>query len=380
MSAWLIGSSLHTTLGFGVEAHQRALRGALVPPERVTIPSSFGPQTVGRYSLSATARDAESRFREVLDRNVDSALQDADLSAEELRDAAVFVGSSSLDMCVHEARYRRELERDPDAVAIRGGSLGGVAAYVLERAGARGPDFTFSTGCTSSANALASATSMIECGAIRSAIVVGVELHNDITALGFRGLQLLTDEVMRPFDRERRGLALGEACAIAVLSKAPRRTARWRVLGGANACDAYNMSTSNPDGLSIAAVMQDALAAAGVTSQQIAAIKVHGAASLRSDEAEVAGLARVFERLPPLCALKPWLGHTFGACGLAELLLFIASLDDGALPATPGVCAIESDLGVTLNQARSAPGDGEFLLNYFGFGGSNTSLVLSRRS
>lgn len=377
MSAWLISSSLHTTLGFGAQAHQRALRGALRPPDPVTIASAFGPQTIGRYTLADGSAAIETRLYEVIEHNVASALHDSGLSSQEIREAALFVGTSSADMSVLEARYRRALTERTDAVALCGASLGDIAAQVLERFGVRGPDFTFSTGCTSSANALLSASTMLDRGLARHAIVIGVELHNDVTALGFRGLQLLTDEVMRPFDRERKGLAPGEACAVAVLGAQRERDARWRVLGGANMCDAFNMSSANPDGSTIAHVMREALASSSCSPAQIAAVKVHGAASPRSDEAEVAGLRRIFDDTPTLCALKPWIGHAFGACGLAELLLFSTAVDDGALPATPGVCAGDSDLDVTLNQERIAPDEGAFLMNYFGFGGSNTSLVVS---
>src|SRR5262249_58492817 len=93
--------------------------------------------------------------------------------------------------------------------------------------------------------------------------------------------------------------------------------------------------------------------------------------------AEAAGLRLVFDDLPRFCALKPFMAHTFGACGLIELVLFCGLAERGYFPAAPGICAEPSELGIRLAQRPEAMGPGVFLLDYFGFGGNNTSLVIS---
>jgi 3-oxoacyl-[acyl-carrier-protein] synthase-1 len=85
-----------------------------------------------------------------------------------------------------------------------------------------------------------------------------------------------------------------------------------------------------------------------------------------------------FKTMPPICALKPFIGHTLGACGLTELILFYRAIEHGFLVATPGIGADPAALGVVLNQTERSMTDGHFMLNSFGFGGSNTSLVISR--
>ena len=212
---------------------------------------------------------------------------------------------------------------------------------------------------------------------ISHALVVGVELFNVVTAMGFRGLQLLAGGVMKPFDRARDGLVLGEACSALVLGPEPHGTGTFHLRGGATLCDTHSMSAANPDGSTVAAVMSQALTAAQLVPQQMSAIKIHGTASMLSDEAEVAGMRRLFADLPPLCAVKPFIGHSLGACGLTELVLFCAAVEQGFLIGTPGICAGDSDLGVTLNQQPRPLAPGHFMLNYFGFGGSNTSLITS---
>ena len=207
--------------------------------------------------------------------------------------------------------------------------------------------------------------------------MLGVELFNLITALGFQSLGLLAPDGMRPFDARRAGIVLGEGCSALVLGAEGSDRSRFRVLGGANRCDTFGVSAANPDGSSIAAVMTAALAAAGLVADNIDAVKTHGTASMLNDEGEAAGLKRTFAQSPRLCALKPFIGHTFGAAGLNEVLLFCAAAEAGFLPGTPGISAEPSDLGLTLNQHPAPLKPGRFMLNYFGFGGNNTSLILA---
>jgi 3-oxoacyl-[acyl-carrier-protein] synthase I len=217
---------------------------------------------------------------------------------------------------------------------------------------------------------------MVRTGRLRHAIIVGVEMFNAVTALGFSGLQLITREVMRPFDRKRAGLVPGEGCAAVIISAEPNGSG-WTFAGGANLCDTHSISATNPDGSAIADVIHQALRASDLAVDQIAALKAHGTASLLNDEGESLGLHRVFTKAPRLCALKPYIGHTFGACGIVELALFCGAVGRGSLPATPGISAGDSDLQVTLNQERTGQSPGKFMLNYFGFGGSNTSLIIA---
>jgi 3-oxoacyl-[acyl-carrier-protein] synthase I len=378
---YFIGAGIHTVLGRGVDSHVQALRQAPSAPQNVPVEFARQSTTVPYQLLAGAAQlDAEQRLYRALEAVIADALEAAQLDHRQRRAAGLFVGSSSFDISASEILYRGELRSGAAALALRSCSIGNMAAQLCRRFGLRGPDYSFNTACTASANALLYADAMIRSDRLQHAVVVGVELFNAITALGFDGLELLTREVMKPFDRARAGLALGEGCAALVLSAQPRRGDEFHLRGGANMCDRYSVSAANPDGSTVAAVIQQALAAAALPAAAITALKTHGTASLRNDEAEVAGMRQVFAELPPLCALKPFIGHTLGACGLNELILFCAAAERGFLPGTPGICAADSDLGVTLNQSPMALAPGHFMLNYFGFGGNNTSLVVSNRS
>jgi 3-oxoacyl-(acyl-carrier-protein) synthase len=373
---------VHTTLGYGLAANLAVLNRTPIAPQLHAVQFAGTEQPVPYFLLAdAPLQNIETRFRNAINGVIDDALTQANLSAKDRHATAVFMGSSCGEMPVLEAEYRRDLLTSRDALAMAStSSLGNMANDIRARFGLQGPDYSFYTACTASANALWYAANMIRAGMLRHAVVVGVEIFNAVTALGFSGLQLLTRDVMRPFDRRRAGLVPGEACAAIVLSSEPRDRNAWRVLGGANLCDTHSISATNPDGTAIAAVIRQALDASSLTLKDIAAIKMHGTASLLNDEAESAGMKLLFDNSPPtLCALKPYLGHTFGACGVAELALFCGSVGGGQLPATPGISAGDSDLNIALNQRMTPQSPGNFMLNYFGFGGSNTSLIVSNK-
>jgi 3-oxoacyl-(acyl-carrier-protein) synthase len=372
-----LGSGIATHLGTGIAEQLAAVRRPPGHPETVTRQVDGRAEAIPYKLLKGFPLETnDGRLTSVVDAVVEEALRGAALTAPQRRAMALYVGSSSFDISESESAYRRELANGSGALPLRSSSVANVADGVRRRFDLNGEDFTFNTACTASANGLSYAARMIRSGAIEHALVLGVELINDLTALGFLGLNLLSRSEMRPFDARRDGLVLGEACSAVVLG--PGDPERFHVLGGASVCDTHSMVSAHADGSSIAAVMREALASARLAAGDIAAVKAHGTANPANDDAEAAGLRSVFAPLPPVCALKPHLGHTLGASGLTELVLCYRAVEDGFLPATPGIGADDPATGIRLNQTERPISRGCFMLNSFGFGGSNTSLVIAR--
>lgn len=371
-----MGAGLATSLGTGVVENVAGLHETPPPAQILERRVGGRTETIPYKLLRGSPLDARRRLDEAMDAVVEEALHEARLTPVERRKMALCVGSSSFDISVSEFLYREELQRGSDALPLRSSSLGNIAETVRARFGLRGEDFSFNTACSASANGLWYASRLIQSGQVDHALVLGVELLNDITALGLLGLGLLSRSTMRPFDSRRDGMVLGEACAALVLGRGDPGVFHWK--GGANLCDTASMVAATTDGSTIAAVMRQTLADAGLDPDAIAAVKVHGTASPSNDDAEAAGLVRTFDPLPPLCALKPFIGHTLGASGLAELILFYRALEQGFLVSTPGIGEPLDVPGVALNQREQPVADGCFLLNSFGFGGNNTSLVIGR--
>ena len=387
-AACFLGAGIATHLGTGMAAQLAALQRAPLPPQIVncTIGTICDGGTIHEpvpYKLLADfpLDNIEQRLHAVIDNVVEQALAAANIPDSERKNIALFIGSSSFDIAASEHIYQQEKKFGNNSIPFgHSPSFGNLGEAVRKRFGFYGSDFSFNTACTSSANALWYASRLIQAGKIRYALVLGVEVINHITALGFHGLGLLTRSVMKPFDAARDGLVLGEAASALLLGAGNAQD--FRVLGGANLCDTHSMSAANADGSSVAAVINAALSEANLPHTAIAAIKAHGTASLLNDEAEAAGLLRVFSdsNFPPICALKPFIGHTLGACGLTELILFWQAITNGFIPATTGIGADKSVLGIALTQQAQAAASGAYLLNYFGFGGNNTALLIGKNN
>ncbi|MBU6261172.1 MAG: beta-ketoacyl-[acyl-carrier-protein] synthase II, partial [Burkholderiales bacterium] len=167
----------------------------------------------------------------------------------------VFIGTSTSGILQTEIAYRQR-----DAAGALPATLDygrthntySAARYLREALGLAGPAQVVSTACSSSAKVYATAQRMIAAGIVDAAVVGGVDSLCMTTLYGFRALELLSDEVCRPWDAGRRGLSLGEAAGYALLEREPRRVAGW-LLGAGESSDGHHMSSPHPEGAGAAA-------------------------------------------------------------------------------------------------------------------------------
>lgn len=282
----------------------------------------------------------------------------------------LLIASTTLDIASLEGQVRQ-------GAALQYGlatPLDWLAQHLCEERGFAAA-YTLNTACTSAANALLYAARLLERGRYRRALLLAFETPSQVALQGFGVLDLTSPSAAyRPFHPERDGLLLGEAYASVLLDREPGERPLVRLLGGYSACDTSNLTTTREDGSHIERVMRAALADAGCAAADLDLVKLHGTATAANDRAEANGMRLTFgEAMPPLQALKPYLGHTLGACGLSETMLLAATLRRGALPACP--YADEALLPLPAQPQELASGS-LLLANYFGFGGNNASLVL----
>jgi 3-oxoacyl-(acyl-carrier-protein) synthase len=173
---------------------------------------------------------------------------------------------------------------------------------------------------------------------------------------------------------------MGEACGAVILDRQRKTEQDFHYLGGSTLCDNFNVTTHAETGDVIAAVIRQAMQSAGIDGDQVDAVKAHATGSDANDRTECNGMKQVFgDRMPPVTGLKPFIGHTVGASGVVELILFTESVKRGFVPATPGFAVPDEELTVTPLIEPLPVKDGIFMLNYFGFGGNCTSLIVSNR-
>ena len=373
------GTAAISPLGTGVEE--------LVANMRNNALSSDYPDTLPHHlkeKVKVSAFDerffhrVNDTFDDLVNKVLENVIQDAGLTENELASSGLVMGTSG---CIIEAEraFLTEKERGEDhpvPVSIQG--AGSMTLDVARGRGIKGPVFTITTACTSSANALLSAARLIEAGDLERVIVVGAEVLNSLTMNGFFSLMLLTKEGCRPFDKEREGIHLGEGVAALILEAASDDEAGIYLAGGANVCDRENVISISKDGSSITAVMKEALLWAGLDIDHIKAIKTHGIGSKDNDMAEALAMKAIFgDKIPPFTSLKGYFGHTLGAAGALELVAFMSCLKKGFLPVASGFSSPDENISLSPLTGEGEAGRGHYLLNFLGFGGNNTSLVIS---
>ena len=307
------------------------------------------------------------------------------------RDVGVYVGTTTGGMLVTEEAYRRRRAGEDHRFRLSrllGTPLATAAAVVSQALGLYGPRETFSTACSSSALAVAMAADAVRRGVVPLALAVGTDGLCRLTYAGFDALQALDTEPCRPFDRDRRGLSLGEGAAALVLeadAHARVRSARPRaaVLGWAVTGDAHHVTAPHPDGAGALAALAGALAEARVPPEAVDYINAHGTGTRQNDAVEIGVLRRVFGRRLarlPVSSTKSQLGHCLGAAGAVEAVATVLALDEGLLPPTVNLRHLDpawDDLDLVPEAGRRAP-LAVAVSSSYGFGGHNVSLVLGR--
>ena len=290
----------------------------------------------------------------------------------------VFLGTSTAGILQTEIAYRH---RDAATGALPKSlhdttthNTYSVAGYVRAALGLQGPAFVVSTACSSSAKVFAAAQRMVEVGIVDAAVVGGVDSLCMTTLYGFKSLELVADDICRPWDAQRAGLSLGEAAAFALLERDAHAPAAW-LLGAGESSDGHHMSSPHPEGAGAAAAMRGALAQAGLQPQDVDHLNLHGTGTPGNDAAEDKAVVAVFGTALPCSSTKGYTGHTLGAAGGVEAAIAMLALQHGFMPA--GLNVQTPDPALHTHYLRE-PREQRLRVvasNSFGFGGSNASLI-----
>ena len=296
----------------------------------------------------------------------------------------IFLGTSTSGILQTELAYR---QRDSATGELPASfnyqtthSTFSAADFARHYFGLTGPAVVISSACSSSAKVFASARRMIEAGVIDAALVGGVDTLCLTTLYGFNSLGLTSTQPCRPFDAYRSGISIGEAAAVMLLERAPASLDADAVLltGIGESSDAYHMSSPHPEGLGAKIAMQNALATAGLTPEQIDYINLHGTATPSNDASEGKAVAVVFGSGTPCSSTKGATGHTLGAAGGIEAVICALGLQHGFMPGGMNTTKVDPELPLNYLLENREQRIERVLSNSFGFGGTNCSIVLCR--
>lgn len=287
------------------------------------------------------------------------------------------IGTSTSGIAEGE-RAIMALEREgrfPEGYDYRQQEISSPSEYLRHALGLKGPCWTVSTACTSSAKAFSSARRLISLGLCDAVIVGGVDSLCRLTLNGFAALESLSQGLCNPSSKNRDGINIGEGAAVFLMSREPGPVA---LLGIGESSDAYHISGPDPEGKGAEIALRRALSQAGVT--RVDYLNLHGTATVQNDLMENAVVARVLGQVP-CSSTKPMVGHTLGAAGATEAAfcwMLLADPQDRMLPPHLWDGMVDPALAplnlCTLGQVADTC---EVMAsNSFAFGGNNACLVL----
>jgi nodulation protein E len=309
---------------------------------------------------------------------------------EDLREeTAIVTGSCIGGRGAEEAGYWELFHHNRTRVhplTIALGMSNAGASHISMKYGIRGPAYTISTACSSSAHAIGQAFWMIRSGAAPMAIAGGSEAPLFLGSLkAWEAMRVISKDTCRPFSADRSGLILGEGGAMLVLEPLEDAIARGatplaEIVGFGMSSDASHLTQPSESGATSA--MRRAVRDSGLSLEQFGYINAHGTGTEANDRTETAAIRATFGPLADRLAVsstKSMHGHTLGAAGALEAVASVLALKHGVLPPTANYTTPDPacDLDVIPNQARHKDVEA-CLSNSFAFGGLNAVLAFKR--
>ncbi len=351
--------------------------------------------------LSALQASRVDRYAQFALVSTKEALADADLSMakEDPHRVGVIVGAGMGGMVMGEREITQLLKTQrPHRVHpnfIPTITLNSASGIVAMAHGAKGPNLTISTACSSSAHALGQAMQSIRSG--QADVIIAVGADASITPLvfaGFCSLRALSSEfndaperASRPFDRLRDGFVMGEGAAALVVESwahAKKRKARVyaELVGYAATSEAYHMVIPQEDGEEIATTMKIGLDSAGIGPDQVDYINAHATSTTIGDAVETKAIRSLFKNRADkisISATKSLIGHTLGAAGAIGAVATTLSIHTGQIHPTANY--EEPDPACRLDGITRAVQERKVryaILNAFGFGSNNATVVFKK--
>ena len=255
-------------------------------------------------------------------------------------------------------------------------------SVIKRMCGARGRVMTISSACASSNTAVGIGADLIRRGELDLVIAGGSDTVSLSVMAGFNALRVISRDKTAPFSGPA-GLNLGEGAGIVVLKRGDLELSDCgpplaEVLGYGLSGDAWHATAPDPDGIGCEQAMVAALHDGGLRAADIDYINAHGTGTKANDAAESLSLRRVFGDATPISSTKSFFGHTLGASGVLELIASLLLAGDGVVPHGLRMDAVR-DGCARLDYVRGGPRKARpdvIMVNNFGFGGNNSSLIV----
>ena len=316
--------------------------------------------------------------------SIEDALRLANITKEQLKEkrVGVIIGTTVGCTIVQESFYREYRDRDnPHSNEIFQGLTNNPALFISKEYSLSGPSTSITNACSSGTDAIGMAKAWIENDLCDIVIAGGSDELNRTTYLGFNSLLNTSTEPCRPFDRDRKGLNLGEGAALLIIENSEsvlreNRKIIASVAGYGSSGDAYHPTAPHPDGAGLIRATKAALSQAAIKAEEVSFINAHGTSTIENDRVEGKVIKEIFPKATAVVSTKSYTGHTLGAAGAVEAVLSIQSLLDGKIPKTLGYENFDEECGIAPTTEITRVKGNIAVSNSLAFGGNNSVLVL----
>jgi len=319
------------------------------------------------------------------------------ITEENAERVGVYVGSGIGSFEVIEREHAKLLASGPDRVSpffINATIANLASGQISIKYGARGPNLTCATACTTGAHGIGEAWHIIRRGDADVMICGGSEAAvTPLSIAGFAAMRALStcnenpETASRPWDKQRDGFVAGEGAGVLVLEELESAQARGatilaELVGYAANSDAFHTNAPPEDGRGVRRVMQLALDRAGLVPADIQYLNAHATSTPLGDRAEARAIADAFgdhaDKLL-VSSTKSMTGHLLGGAGSLEAGITVLALRDQMAPPTTNIEQLDETikLNLVLDKGVSTPMK-YAMSNSFGFGGTNASLIFQR--
>ena len=383
------GLGVVSPFGAGVKAYWEGISGGVCAIRPITLIDTEGfrcriaaevPDGVGGSTRRSRAdRLALAAAREALD--------DAGIGRPDRTEAALIVGAVGGGMLEAEAWYWQRARGVPAPLprALASSFPSAHADVIGSVLGLGGPRETVVTACSSGAASLAMAADLVADGVVPLALAGGVDALTRICFMGFNALKLLDPAPCRPFDRDRRGMSIGEGAAFVVLEDIARARARGapvyaELAGYGMTSDAFHVTSPHPEGEGMVRAMRAALREARVAAGAVGYANAHGTATPQNDRIEALAMREVFgEGRLLVSSTKSMIGHTMAAAGTLEAVATVLTLVNEVIPPTARLETPDPEIPFDCVPRVAREAAVELAIsNSFGFGGQNVTLLFRR--
>lgn len=256
-------------------------------------------------------------------------------------------------------------------------SIPNFAKKIADYFGFKTEPIIISNACVSGVLAVNVAKRFIEIDEFDDAYVLALDELTDFVLTGFNSFQAMDFELCKPFDKDRKGVNLGEAAACVYLSKSQEENS-FQILGESSINDANHISGPSRTGEGLVLSIESAIKEANISSNEIDYISAHGTATLYNDEMEAIAFHRLQMDKTPTNSLKAFYGHTLGASGLLELIIAMKQAEENLVLKSHNFSEIGTSVPLNILNENLQKEVNIILKTSSGFGGSNAVIILKK--